>query len=156
MTDDKKLKKAQSVYSGLCEMLDTKGLRYEKHDSDMTITFTAVGNDIPMRFIVNVDAERGLIRLISPIPATFEGDKRIEGAIATSQINYGLADGSFDFEYETGKVYFRLTTSFMDSIISKEVGRYMIGCAGVVVDEYNDKLLMLSKGNLSLDEFFKK
>lgn len=156
MTDDKKLKKALSIYNGMCDVLTASGLRYEKHEEDLVITFNAVGNDIPMRFILNVDADRELIRVLSPIPATFEGDKRLEGAIATSQINFYLADGSFDFDYENGKVYFRMTSSYIDSLISKEVILYMVACAGQVVDEYNDKLLMLSKGLLPIEEFFKR
>ena len=115
-----------------------------------------VGDDLPMGFMLNIDAERELIRLLSPIPVTFEDDKRLEGAIATSQINYRIADGSFDYNYKKGTVIFRLTSSYIDSLISKDLLEYMVGVAGYTIDEYNDKLVMLAKGELPLEAFFEK
>ena len=155
MIDDKKLKNAQKVYDTLCTMLDDRKLKYEKHLEDLVVTFIMGGDDIPMQFVLNVDAERALIRLLSLIPVTFEGEKRIEGAVACCQANYRLADGSFDFDYNKGRVIFRMTSSYIDSLISPEVFEYMIGVACFTVDEYNDKLFMLAKGQLSLEDFFK-
>ena len=154
--DEKKLKNAQSVYKTLCEELDGKNLRYEKHIEDLVVTFTMKGDDLPIQIIVNIDAERQLVRLLSPIPVTFGDDKRMEGAIATCQVNYLLADGSFDYDYKQGKVIFRMTSSFIDSLISKELFEYMIAVACYTVDDYNDKFLMLAKGALALDAFFPK
>ena len=156
MSDDKKLKNAKAVYNTLCKMLDGKNVRYDKHPEDLVITFTMRGDDLPMYFILNIDAKRDLIRLVSPIPVVFEGDKLLEGAIATSQANYYMADGSFDIDLKTGKVYFRMTSSYLDSLISEELFEYMVAVAGYTIDEYNDKFLMLSKGNISIKEFFKK
>ena len=156
MSDDKKLKNAQNMYKTLCAMLDEKELKYEKHENDLVVTFTLGGEDIPMQFVLNVDAERQLIRLLSPIPVIFGEDKRIEGAIAACQANYGIADGSFDFDFKQGRIIFRMTSSFIDSLISKDVFEYMIAVAGYTVDEYNDKFFMLAKGKLSIKEFFNK
>lgn len=156
MSDAKKLKNAQNVFKTLCQMLDEKGLRYEKHADDLVVNFIMGGDDLPMQFVLNIDAERELIRLISPIPVTFEGDKRVEGAIATCQVNYRIADGSFDYDFGRGRILFRVTSSYIDSLISKDVFEYMIAVASFTVDEYNDKFFMLAKGQLPIEEFFKK
>lgn len=156
MSEDKKLKNAQNVYKTLCAMLDEKEVKYEKHEDDLVVTFIMGGDDLPMQFVLNVDAKRELIRLISPIPITFEGDKRIEGAIATCQANYRLADGSFDFDFRNGRILFRMTSSFIDSLISKDLFEYLVAVASYTVDEYNDKFFMLAKGQLPIEEFFKK
>lgn len=156
MTDEKKLKNAQSVYNTLCNMLDEKKLKYEKHVEDLVVTFIMNGEDIPMQFVVNIDAERELVRILSPVPVVFDGDKRVDGAIATCQANYRLADGSFDYDYKGGKIIFRMTSSFVDSLISKGLFEYMIAVACYTVDEYNDKFLMLAKGLMPIEEFFKK
>lgn len=156
MNDELKLKNAQKVYDTLCEMLDDKQFTYDRHDDDLVITLVMHGEDIPMQIMFNVDAKREVIRLLSPIPAVFEEDKRLDGAIATSQINYRLADGSFDFDYKKGKVIFRLTSSFMDSLISKDLLEYMIGVACYTIDDYNDKLVMLANGELPVEAFFEK
>lgn len=155
MGDTVDLKKAKEVFDSLCEMLDGKNWHYEKHEDDLAVTFTVGGDDIPMQFIMDVDAKRELVRLISPIPVIFDGDKRAEGAIATCQANYRLADGSFDYDFEKGKVYFRMTSSYRDSLISQNLLEYMMACAIFTVDEYNDKFLMLAKGHMPIEEFFK-
>lgn len=156
MSNDKKLTKAQSVFKSLCEMLDEKELRYEKHEEDLVVNFYMSGDDIPMQFIISVDAKREMIRFLSPIPVTFEGEKKVEGAIATCQANYRLADGSFDYDFKQGKVLFRMTASYIDSLISKALFEYMLLAATFAVDEYNDKLFMLAKGKLPIEEFFVK
>ena len=155
MSEDKKFN-AQNVYNALCAMLDEKNFKYEKHEDDLVVTFTMVGEDFPMKIILNVDAERELIRLLSQIPVTFEDDKRLDGAIATCQINYRLADGSFDYNYKKGTVIFRMTSSYIDSIISKDLLEYMVGVAGYTIDEYNDKLVLLASGELPLETFLEK
>lgn len=156
MTDDRKIKNALIVYDTLCKMLDENGYRYDKHPEDMVITFGVKGEDIPMHFVLNIDANRELIRLMSLIPVVFDEDKRLDGAIATCQVNYRLADGSFDYDYNSGKILFRMTSSYVDSLISKELFAYMIAVACYTVDEYNDKFFMLAKGQLPLEAFFKK
>ena len=156
MTDEKKLKNAQNVYKSLCDMLDSRNIRYDKHPEDLVITFTTQGNDIPMNFVMMIDANRELVRLVSPIPVTFDADKRIEAAIAINQANYLLADGNFELDFKTGRVLFKLTSSFIDSLLSQELFEYMIGVSCCAVDEFNDKLLMLAKGLISVDVFFNK
>lgn len=156
MTDEKKLKNAREVFNTLCGMLDQMEFHYDIHEEDLVVTFGMSGEDVPMQFLINIDAERELVRLLSLLPFEFEEDKRVDAAIATCQINYRLADGSFDLDFETGRVLFRLTSSYKDSLISMEVFEYMIAVSSFTVDEYNDKLLMLAKGAVSVDEFFKK
>lgn len=156
MTDANKLKNATNVYNALCAMLDSRNIRYTKHEQDLVVTFVIQGDDIPMNFVLMIDADRELVRLYSPIPVTFEPAKRVEAAIATSQINYRLADGCYELDFKTGKVGYKITSSFADSLLSQEVFEYMIGVSCHAVDEYNDKLLMLSKGMVSLDVFFAK
>lgn len=156
MSDDKKIKNAKSEFDTLCKMLDEKELKYDKFEKDLVVSFIMSGEDIPMQIIINVDSDRQLIRLMSPIPVTFEGDKRIEGAIATCQANYKMADGSFDYDYANGKIAFRMTSSYIDSLISEDVFEYMVAIACATVDRYNDKFLMLAKGMMKIEDFFKE
>ena len=155
MADDKKLAKAGIIFNTLCGKLDEMKVTYEIHEEDLVVTFVAKGNDLPMKFVLNIDAKRELIRLLSLIPAKFGGEKKVEGAIATNQVNFKLADGSFDFDYETGLIMFRMTSSYVDSLISGELFGYMVTIALLTVDEYNDKFLLLSRGMMKLEDFFK-
>lgn len=156
MTDKTKIKNAKKVYDALCGSLDKKNFHYIKHDEDTAIIYNIQGDDIPMEFVIQIDAERSLIRLLSRIPATFPEERRMDGAIAASQINFRLNTGGFDYDYKTGKVAFRLVSSYLDSTISTELFEFMIAVSSYTVDEYNDKFLMLSKGLISLTEFYPK
>lgn len=160
MADAKLEKKAIEVYETLCRALDAHELKYTKEgkdkDGDYTVRFTAVGDDLPMDFVVFVDVERQLVRLMSQMPFKFSEGKRLEGAIVTSRANYLMVDGNFDYDYNTGNVIYKMTSSIRDSLISEDLLFYMVSCAYSMVDEFNDKFLMVDKGAISLEEFFKQ
>ncbi len=152
MADANEIKQAKTVYKTLCKALDDKNWKYEEHPDDLVVTFSSVGEDLPMGFVVHIDADRQLVRMFSRLPFKFPEERRVDGAIATSLINYKLADGSFDFDYSTGDVTFKLTATFLDSLVSEDLLLYMVACSCYTVDEYNDRLLMAAKGMLPADK----
>lgn len=154
-TTEKGLKLAKDAYATLCNAFDEQGWHYTKHEEDLIITLGLNGDDIPMQFIVHCDAERQLIKVLSFLPFKMSEDKRIEGAVATSYVNYKLADGVFGYNVGDGSIFFKMTSSFRESLIGKELFNYMVACATYTVDRYNDQFLMLSKGTLSLEDFVK-
>ena len=50
-------------------------------------------------------------------------------------------------------MYYRMTNSFMESVISEEVFAYLLYASCNVIDDFNDKFLMLAKGMLTLEQF---
>lgn len=154
MADEKTTKRAGELYNMLCDMLDELGVSYERNKSMMSIKFGSVGADEPIPIIIAIDAEKELVRLYSPLSAEFKGEKRIEAAIVTGHLNYKLINGSFDFDHEEGKILFRLTTSFCDSLLSADLLKYMIAFATLTADEFNDKLTSLSLGDTPIEAFF--
>lgn len=143
----------QNVYETICAMFDNKGYHYERHDDDHVISCTVGGEDIPMDILFVVRDERQLVQLISPMPFRVSEDKRIDIALATTVINDRLVDGSFDFDMAEGRITFRLTTSYIESILGKELFEYMLMVSASTIDEYNDKFLMISKGMISFEQF---
>ena len=156
MAEQQRNKNADAVFKTLCDALDDRHWKYDKHPEDSVVHFIVGGEDIPMEFVVYIDSEKELIRMMSQLPFAFSEARRIEGAIATCHATYKLADGSFDYDFKTGRILFRLTSSFRSSLISKELIAYMIDCSCYTVDEYNDKFLMIDKGMLSIEDFFKQ
>lgn len=146
--------RAKEVYEKLCNALDARNWKYEKKEEDMVILLSVNGEDIPMPFILQVDPKRSLIRFTSPLMFNMPEDKRVDGAIAACVASYGLADGSFDYDFSDGSIAFRMTATFRESDISEKMLQYMISCACHVVDRYNDKFLMLSLGKADIDAFF--
>ena len=146
MTDDKKkLKQAQTVYDDFCAMLDEREWTYDKADN-LVIETGARGDDLAMDLTIRVDADRQLVILHSPMPFTVPENMRKEMRMLKD------LGGDFDYDYETGKIYFRLTTSFRDSLISKEVFEYVIGVSLNTIDDYNDKFLTVVKKEMNYEQ----
>ncbi len=143
---------SKKVFDGICRAMEALRYSYDSV-SDRQIDFTVSGKDIPMRFSMAVSEERQIVALYSPLPFSVEAEKVSELAVALSSVNYRLADGSFDYDIPNGSVLFRMTANYLDSEIGIELLDYMIRCSVMTVDRYNDKLLMLSRGLISLDEF---
>lgn len=153
MSDNNKLELAKMTFDSVCKALDSIDFKYDKNEEELKIICSARGDDLPMKLHVIVDVERSIVRVLSLLPFDVKEDKRIDMAVAASIINDMLVDGSFDFDIKSGNMFFRLTNSFIESVMSHEVFVYMILCSLKTIDEYNDKLLMLSSGMIDLEKF---
>ena len=153
MAESKNLKQAQATFATLRQAFDRHGWHYKMDEEKLAIECTAQGDDLPMQIDVRVDADRMLVLLFSHLPFIIQENKRIDVAIAVSAVNNALVDGSFDYDFSSGHMFFRMTNSFIESEISEEVFSYMLFCSCQTIDEYNDKFLMLSKGLISINQF---
>jgi len=153
MADENNRLRAIEVFNTLCNAIEKREWKYEKESEKLTVHFGVSGEDIPMQFILIVDEDRQLIRLMSPLPFNMSEEKRVEGAIATCVASFSLADGNFDYDFTDGSIFFRLTASFRGSLIGENLLQYMISAACTIVDEYNDRFLMLDKGLMTIEKF---
>lgn len=153
MTEQEKLVQAKATFATLCSTLENEDWHYTKDEQALTIECSARGEDLPMELTVKVDADRMLIVLLSRIPFAIQEDKRLDVAIAVSAVNNRLVDGCFDYDVTSGKMFFRMTNSFIDSKIGEDVFTYMLYCSCQTIDDYNDKFLMIAKGMLSIRQF---
>lgn len=151
MAEQKQL--ALDTFATLCQALDNNDWKYKKDEEKLIVECGAQGDDLPMEITIHVDAERQIVLLFSKLPFAIQEDKRLDVAIAVSAVNNALADGSFDYDVTNGRMYFRMTNSFMDSVLSEEVFAYMLYCSCKTIDDYNDKFLMLAKGMLDMEKF---
>lgn len=153
---DEDMVRAQRTFNTLCEEFDKRGLNYKKDEDHLRISCGIKGDDLLMDIDVLVDAKRQLIVLMSRLPFVVPETKRLEVAIAVTFANNQLVDGSFDYDIRTGNMYFRLTSSFIDSEVNGEVFSYMLVVSSNTIDEFNDQFFMMSKGVLSIDQFIRK
>lgn len=157
MSDANKLAAASKVYKILCSAIDQQGWKYGKEEDKLMVHFGVSGdNDLLVRFVIRVEPDRQLIRLLSPMPFKMDEDKRLEGAVAACIATYKMVDGSFDYDPSDGSIIFRMTASFRDSDIGVGLLQYMINCSFAMVDNYNDKFLAINKGELSIGDFIKQ
>lgn len=147
----------QTLFEKCCACLDDGGVKYSVdriEDSDI-INFTASGDDLQMNCTIRFIG--GVVSLYSLIPARFSGEKLVEGIMAVNEINRKLVFGSLDFDSKEGIVIYRVTNCFNDCAV--ETGGIFMELIRILlrsVDDYNDKLFMLSKGMLNFSEFMEE
>lgn len=152
MAEEKKVKLAKAAFKSLCEMLEEHDWHYTKDENELSIECGAQGEDLPMEIRIKVDTNRQLVMLLSQMPFSIPEDRRTALAVAVSAANNGMIDGSFDYDYLNGGIVFRMTSSFRDSLIGKDVFEYMLMCSCFTIDKYNDKFLMVAKNDMSNEE----
>ena len=153
MAEDESMAKAKETFDTLCQMLDNRKWHYEKFEDKLRIKSNIRSDDLPIDFVMRVNPKNQIVSFLSWLPFRVEEAKRIDVALATCVVNYRLADGSFDFDLSDGEILFRLTSSFRDSAPGEELFEYMVMVSATTIDAYNDKLFMVSKGVMSLQQF---
>ena len=146
----------KKVYAHIRKVLDKMDWKYTPHDDDLVISSGVKSDDLPIEFLIVVNDDKEVIQYYSKLPFSMPEDKRVEGAIVVAVANYGMVNGSFDYDINDGEIRFRLTQSYVDALPSQEFIEYMIGVATNTVDAYNDKFFMVAKNMLSVSDFIKK
>lgn len=153
MDEQKKQELAKATYATLCQALDAIQWRYKKDEEKLVIACGVSSEDLPVDLVVQVDKDRSMVLLLSKLPFSIREDRRLDMAVAVAALNNRLVHGCFDYHLTDGVIYFRLPNSFIDSVLDKEVFVYMLACATSTIDDYNDKLMMLAKGMVTLERF---
>lgn len=150
-----RMAEGKAIFESLVQHLHDIKLNFaqEEREEQFVIRFNMNGDDIPMRFFIYINPARQVITMHSPMPVTFPEDKIDLGCKAICAINYRLADGDFQIDIRDGEVLYNMSNCYAGSLISTEVFDYMLGMSINIADEYNDKLLMLSKGLIDFDTF---
>ncbi len=156
MAEEVNMEKAQEIYASLLHMLDERDWNYEKIEEKLMIKSGVKGEDLPIQFYMTVNPKNQVVQLMSPLPFEMPEDKRLEGAIAICAANYGLCDGSFDYNLTDGAIWFRMTSSYRESILGADLFEYMIMVAAGTIDRYNDKFFMIAKNMLSVQDFMEE
>lgn len=152
MATQQSVQLAKQNYASLCAMLDDINWKYDKDDENLFIDCSARGDDLPISIRIKFNTELQIVTLYSLLPFTVEESKRRIMAIAVSRANMGMIDGDFDYNDESGRIVFRLTASYSDSLLSKDMFQYILFVSCRTVDDYNDKFLTVSKNDMSIDQ----
>lgn len=153
MSDNLNIEKAREVYNTLIAMLEEKNWKYDTEEEKFLIHSSMSGEDFPITYIMLVDPKHEVVQFLSKLPGEMPEDKRVEGALAVCAANYGLCEGSFDYNLSDGAIFFRLTSNYSDSMISKTSLEHIMFVSAFTVDRYNDRFFLLSKGTINLQQF---
>lgn len=151
----KQKKLAKNVFKTFCELLDEKDVKYTKNKDRLTVNCILQGDDLPVVVNAVVNEREMIVLALSSLPFTVPTERRDVIAAIVSEINAYLLDGHFDFDYHTGNINFRIFLSFANSIIDKQAFEYLISAIFDAVDEYNDKLLFISKSETGIEDALK-
>lgn len=145
---------ADQIYQTLCAALDARGYHYDKDETKRSIRCTLKGRDIPITFMIVVNDSRKLIEFVSVLPCKMPEDKRIDGAIATTIANFGMYDGTINYNIKDGILMYRMTSCFKgDTKVGQGLFHYMIDCGCTNVDRYNDRFYALAEGIIDIQKF---
>ena len=147
---------AREVYEAFKSHLTRNNIRFDPHDDDLVITMTVTGEDLPQPTIIRVMENRDVVQILSPLPSKIPEDKRVDGAIAVSVANYGIINGSFDYDMEDGEVRFRVAQSYRGIVMNDDMIRYLLSITFSTTDTYNDRFFMFGKGLMTLEQFIEK
>ena len=140
----------------LTAMLDHRNLKYtvqEQTDARTHIRIRFSGADLPMTLHIILRADKQIASVFSVMPFAIDEARRKDAAVAVAAANHGLIDGSFDLNLSTGEIRFRLTSCFIDSVLSESLFSYLMFVSAETVDRYNDRFLALNSGDMTLEQF---
>ena len=144
---------AKSLYKTLCNTLDNMKWTYNKEEDKFIIRTSAIGDDLSMKLMIKIDAERQVMYLKSPMPFAIPENVRDTMGKAILIANYSMLNGSFEFDFSDGYLAFKMVIPYMDSIISEAVCKYMIVLSCSMTDKFNDKFKAVADGVMTLAEF---
>jgi hypothetical protein len=154
--DPKQIENLKKNAAVLRTMLDHRKLKYtveEETEQRVHIRIHFTGEDIPMTLHLILRADRQIASVYSVMPFQITEEHRNDAAIAVAAANHGLIDGSFDLNLKNGEIRFRLTSCFIESVLSEPLFSYLMFVSAETVDRYNDRFMALNTGDMSLDEF---
>lgn len=144
---------AKALYKTLCQTLDNMQWHYNREEENFIVRTSAIGDDLSMKLMIKIDADRQVMYLKSPMPFAIAESVRDTMAKAILIANYSMLNGSFEFDYRDGYLAFKMVIPYMESIISEAVCKYMIVLSCSMTDKYNDKFQAVAEGRMTLTQF---
>jgi Uncharacterized conserved protein len=150
------MEQAKKMYSTIVKAVENIGWHGDFDEEQMRIELRVRGDDLPMIHRIHVRPELKMVSLFCTMPFSLSQERMMEGAFALCYINDMLTNGSFDLDVSDGAICFRYGLPYMDSIIGPGAVEHMIGFCTQVVDEFNDSLMAINGGLLSVEDFINK
>ena len=127
---DKNTKKAaQRELACICAALDERGWEYDKDKENYALGFMSDGKDMRFSITVKLNPDLKIVSVFVTLPFLVPEDKEGQLAVALSLINGEIVHGSFELDKPAGRILFRISTSYLDSTLDKDVYFYLIAAA---------------------------
>ena len=155
-TEETRKEFSKGVYDMIVNILEERKWRYEKFDDQLSVDFMITGKDLMMHFIIVVDEERRLVRLMSPFTFRPSKDNSLNLCVATTVINHAMGTGCFTYDPIKNQLMYKIATSVIHGDFGAGLFDFLIDFACEMVDAFNDKLFAVSLGYLGLDDIMSR
>ncbi|MBO5836945.1 MAG: YbjN domain-containing protein [Oscillospiraceae bacterium] len=154
--EEKQLAAAENVYKTVCAMLDSQGWRYEKHPEKKVVWLKLKLKNGLSSIMIVVEARTQTITFYAPVDFPVKEEKCMDMVLATVMANDGMVFGSFDYDMAGDEIRFRLTQSFRESQVEKELIEHMLLITASMVEKYVPRFLALNTGIIDIEDFMAK
>lgn len=152
MATEKEMKLAKNTFDTLCQWLRDDDWKFEADEEKLLVSFGAVGDDLSMNLAVKVNTDLMIVSVYNYLGFNIPENKRAEMAVAICATNELLHDGNFDLNLASGSMLFRMTCSFRESLLGKELMKYLVMTSCVTMDNFNDKFYDFVNDKISFKE----
>ena len=155
---DKKIRTGKKIYKNLIRMMDANDWKYHKYDETLSVSHALKLNNNHYKFVIGVWPEEQLVHILIAMPFELPNEmpdeRKHELAYAICKINSILDYGFFTYRIEENDISFRTTTCYCKSDIATKVYGYMLALSIRTADQFANKLANLSKGEITLEDFW--
>ncbi len=151
--DETKQGYAKRTFDRLVKTLDNMKWKYKSDEQNLVVCTSAIGKDLEISLRMVVDAERQVFYVKSPMPYKIEESARDVVGNALHIANFSMLNGCFEFDRTDGYVGFKIVMPFAGCEVSEEMCHYMVILTCQMVDKFNDKILAVAKGEMTLEQF---
>lgn len=143
----------QKTYQTTIQALKNLDLTFEEHFDDLVIVSGAKGNEMPVPLVINVNTNNEVLAIYSELPLNIDEKARNRIAVAINMINYSIVNGSFDYDYNSGRVIFRMAHYLPENDFTVYDVRRMIVITCGTVNRFNHRIAKIAQATeISLDQ----
>lgn len=129
----------KGVLNDIQDILQKKRMTFKIDRTDDINIFSVIDGGTIEYLNISVDINRQILILSSKIKGAIETSIREEFAVLISVVNNLLFDGSYDFDLDSGELYYRLTTSCMTREIIEDklmIATELTGCGYNIIADF--------------------
>ena len=139
-------------FKNLCETLDKLKWKYEKDEEKFTVNCTAAIKEMPFDFIIKFNTDIDVVSLLSPIISDVAEERLGAVALAVTRANLHMAASSFDLNTKDGRLLFRISNTYADTVLNTEAYKNILMTAVSTIGYFYEKLLQVAQKDMTLEE----
>lgn len=154
--DKQERKEAQAEFEAVCAVLKRRNWQCKKDDENLEVGFISEGKNMPLSVNMKVNPELKTVTAFVHLPFELPEGKDEQFAIATALLNEEVIHGNFEVDFAARRMYFRMSTSYRNSLMDKEAYFYLIAVAFSTVDGVAAGIKTLCDGKITVEQILAK